>query len=131
MEARQSILDAVGHRPSVRVPLAKSDWREAKRLGRHRIEQLENTIPNAKDLTYSATDVSTASATWADKRREQVSQRMAAYWRENSRRLDEFFRDTKLRHITPAQSRRTRTLAPIRAVRRTRSTARSRCSDKF
>jgi hypothetical protein len=60
------------------------------------------SVPNAKSLTYAAMDVSAAIATYADERRAQVSQRMAAYWRENDRPLAEFFRDTKLRHVTPA-----------------------------
>ncbi len=98
-------LDAVVHGHRYREPLGTTDWREAKRLERQRIEQLEGraTVPNAKSLTYAAMDVSSGIAAYADERRAQVSPRMVAYWRENGRLLAEFFGNTKLRHIAPAQ----------------------------
>lgn len=72
-------LDAVVHGHRYR------DWREAKRLERQRIEQLEGkaTVPTAKSLTYAAMDVSTAIQTYAAERRAQMSKRMTAYWLEN------------------------------------------------
>ena len=98
-------LDAVVHGHRYREPLGTTDWREAKRLERQRIEQLEGraTVPTAKSLTYAAMDVSSAIATYAVERRAQVSKRMVAYWLENARPLAAFFKDTKLRHIAPAQ----------------------------
>jgi integrase len=98
-------LDAVVHGHRYREPLGTTDWREAKRLERQRIEQLEGkaTVPTAKSLTYASMDVSMAVRTYAEERRAQVSKRMAAYWLENLNPLAEFFRDTKLRQITPAQ----------------------------
>ena len=59
--------------------------------------------PTAQSLTYAALDVDTAIRAYAEERRAQVSKRMAAYWLENARPLAAFFKDTKLRHITPAQ----------------------------
>ena len=98
-------LDAVVHGHRYREPLGTTDWREAKRLERQRIEQLEGraTVPSAKSLTYAAMDVSSAIAAYAEERRAQVSPRMVAYWRENGRPLAELFGNTKLRHITPSQ----------------------------
>jgi integrase len=98
-------LDVVVHGHRYREPLGTTDWREAKRLERERVEQLESkaTVPTAKSLTYAAMDVSTAIKTYAEERRAQVSKRMVAYWLENRRPLAEFFRDARLRQITPAQ----------------------------
>ena len=102
---KQYWLDAVVHGHRYREPLGTTDWREAKRLERQRIEQLEGraTVPTAKSLTYAAMDVSTAIRSYAEERRAQVSKRMVAYWLENMRPLAEFFTDTKLRQITPVQ----------------------------
>jgi integrase len=101
---RQYWLDAIVHGHRYREPLGTTDWREAKRLERQRIEQLEGraTVPTAQSLTYAVLDVGTAIATYAEERRAQVSKRMVAYWLENARPLSAFFKDTKLRHITPA-----------------------------
>lgn len=98
-------LDAFVHGHRYREPLGTKDWREARRLERERLEQLQAraSVPSAKSLTYAAMDVPTAIATYAEERRAQVSKRMAAYWRENARPLAESFGETKLRHITPAQ----------------------------
>src|SRR6266850_2598036 len=97
-------LDAWVHGHRYRESLGTTDWREAKRLERQRVEQLESkaTVPSAKSLTYAAMDVETAITAYADERRAQVSARMVAYWLENARPLAAFFKDLKLRHITPA-----------------------------
>src|SRR5215217_5294102 len=102
---KQYWLDAIVHGHRYREPLGTTDWREAKRLERQRIEQLEGraTVPTAKSLTYAALDVETAITAYAEERRAQVSKRMAAYWLENARPRAAFFQDTKLRHISPAQ----------------------------
>ena len=102
---KQFWLDAIVHGHRYREPLGTTDWREATRLERQRIEQLEGraTVPTARSLTYSAMDVSSAITAYAEERRAQVSKRMAAYWLENARPLAAFFKDTKLRHIAPAQ----------------------------
>ena len=130
---KQYWLDAVVHGHRYREPLGTTDWREAKRLERQRIEQLESkaTVPTAKSLTYAGMDVSTAIKTYAEERRAQVSKRMAAYWLENLHPLEEFFKDSKLRQITPRRSLRTRTLAPMWVAHRRRSTARSRFCVRF
>jgi hypothetical protein len=98
-------LDACVHGHRFREPLGTTDWRVAKRLERERIEQLLNkaSVPSASSLTYAAMDVEAAIAAYAEERWAQVSARMADYWLENARPLKEFFKDTKLRQITPAQ----------------------------
>ena len=97
-------LDAWVHGHRYREPLGTTDWREAKRLERQRIEQLESkaTVPSAKSLTYAGMDVETAITAYAEERRAQVSARMVAYWLENARPLAAFFKDLKLRYIMPA-----------------------------
>jgi integrase len=102
---KQYWLDAVGHGHRYREPLNTTDWREAKRLERERLEQLEGraSVPTANSKTYAAMDVETAIRTYAEERRAQVSKRMAAYWLENAKPLAAFFKDTKLRQITPPQ----------------------------
>jgi integrase len=98
-------LDAVVHGHRYREPLGTTDWREAKRLERERLDQLESraTVPTANSRTYAAMDVSTAIKTYAEERRAQVSKRMVAYWLENSKPLAEFFKEQKLRQITATQ----------------------------
>jgi integrase len=98
-------LDAWVHGHRFREPLGTTDWREAKRLERERVEQIRTkaSVPSAASLTYAVMDVSTAITAYAEERRAQVSARMAAYWLENSRPLSAFFKDAKLRQITPAQ----------------------------
>jgi integrase len=98
-------LDARVHGHRFREPLGTTDWREAKRLERERIEQIRTKacVPSATSLTYAAMDVSTAIPAYAEERRAQVSARMVSYWLENARPLAAFFKDTKLRQVTPAQ----------------------------
>ncbi len=81
-------LDALVHGHRFREPLGTTDWREAKRLERERVEQIRTSISaSAANLTYAAMDVATAIAAYAQERRAQVFARMAAYWLENSRSL--------------------------------------------
>jgi integrase len=98
-------MDVIIHGHRYREPLGTTDWREAKRLERERVEQLESraTVPTANSKTYAGLDVKAAISTFAAERRAQVSPRMAAYWLENAKPLSAFFKDTKLRHITTAQ----------------------------
>jgi len=102
---KQYWLDAVVHGHRYREPLGTSDWRQAKRLERERLEQLEGraTVPTANSRTYAAMDVANAIRSYAEERRAQVSKRMAAYWLENAKPLAAFFEETKLRQITPTQ----------------------------
>jgi integrase len=102
---KQYWLDAVVHGHRYREPLGTSDWREAKRLERERLEQLEgrSSVPTANSRTYAAMDVATAIKTYAEERRAQVSKRMAAYWLENAKPLSAFFKDAKLRQIAASQ----------------------------
>ncbi len=98
-------LDIVVHGHRYREPLGTTDWRKAKQLERERVEQLETraSVPTAKSVTYAAMDVGAAVTAYAEERRAQVSKRMVAYWLENAKPLTEFFKDAKLRSITPAQ----------------------------
>jgi integrase len=98
-------MDARVHGHRYREPLGTTDWREAKRLERERVDQLQTkaSVPSAASLTYAAMDVSAAITAYADERRAQVSTRMRAYWLENARPLKTFFGDAKLRQIAPAQ----------------------------
>jgi AraC-like DNA-binding protein len=75
-------LDVVVHGHRYREPLGTTDWREARRLARERIEQLQSraSVPSGTSLAYAAMDVSTAIAAYIDERRAQVSRRMASYW---------------------------------------------------
>jgi integrase len=102
---KQYWLDAIVHGHRYREPLGTTDWREAKRLERERIDQLETraSIPTAKSQTYAAMDVETALRTYAAERRAQVSKRMVAYWLENAKPLAAFFKETKLRQVAPTQ----------------------------
>ena len=96
-------LDAKVHGHRYREPLGTTDWREAKRLERERLEQLATraSVPSATSVTYATMDVATAIATYATERRAQVSPRMAAYWLENARPLGAFFKELTLREIRP------------------------------
>ncbi len=98
-------MDVIVHGHRYREALGTRDWREAKRLERERIEQLEKraTVPTANSKTYAVLDVDAAISTYAAERRAQVSRRMAAYWLENAKPLAAFFKKTPLRHITPSQ----------------------------
>ncbi len=98
-------LDVVVHGHRYREPLGTTDWREARRLARERIEQLQSraSVPSGTSLAYAAMDVSTAIAAYIDERRAQVSRRMASYWAENARPLGAYFGTTPLRRITSAQ----------------------------
>ena len=64
-------LDVVvnGHR--YREPLGTTDWREARRLERERVEQLQSraSVPSGTSLAYAAMTVATAIAAYADERR--------------------------------------------------------------
>ncbi len=98
-------IDVVVNGERVREPLNTTDWREATRLERERGEQLERrpTVPTSKSRTYAAMHVVAAITAYAEERRAQVSNRMAAYWLENAKPLGEFFKTTKLRRIVPTQ----------------------------
>ena len=98
-------MDAWVHGHRYREPLGTTDWREAKRLERERVEQLEGraTVPTPTASRTRRWTCRTAITAYAEERRAQVSTRMAAYWLENARPSQAFFKDTKLRHIAPAQ----------------------------
>jgi hypothetical protein len=102
---KQYWLDAVVHGHRYREPLNTTDWREAKRLERERLDQLESrsTVPTANSRTYAAMDVAAAIRPYAEERRAQVSKRMVSYWLENAKPLAGFFKEAKLRQITPPQ----------------------------
>src|SRR5882672_9819657 len=102
---KQYWLDVVVHGHRFRESLDTTDWREAKRLERERVDQLERraTVPTPHSRVYAAMPIQVAIETYAQERRAQVSKRMVAYWLENSKPLADFFKDAKLRQITAAQ----------------------------
>ena len=91
-----------GHR--YREPLGTKDWRLAQQLQKERVAQLQSRAPEPtrQSVSYSAMDIATVVAAYIEERRAQVSPRMAGYWRENCRPLAKFFKETKLKKITPA-----------------------------
>jgi integrase len=97
-------LDVVVHGHRYREPLGTTDWRKAKHLERDRIAQLEAraSVPTAQSVAYASMDVAAAITAYAGERRAQVSKRMVSYWLENAKPLTAFFKDARLRSITPA-----------------------------
>jgi hypothetical protein len=90
--------------PARRISPWRSRIARSRMASTHGVSPPPNSLmPSAASLTYAVMDVSTAIAAYAEERRAQVSARMAAYWLENSRPLSAFFKDAKLRQITPAQ----------------------------
>jgi hypothetical protein len=75
---KQYWLDAVVHGHRYREPLGTSDWREAKRLERERLEQLEGraTVPTANSRTYAAMDMRPGSK----RTRKSVGHRFQNEW---------------------------------------------------
>ena len=91
-----------GHR--YREPLDTTDWREATRVERQRVQEIESRgpVPTGNSKAYAALDIASALEAYARERRAQVAARMRAYWLENAKPLRAFFGKTKLRHITSA-----------------------------
>jgi len=87
-----------------REPLGTTDKREAPRLERERIAQLQNRAPDPtrRGKSYGSMDIETAVKAYTVDRRAQVSPRMVAYWDEQSRPLAAFFKKQKLKSIAPA-----------------------------
>jgi hypothetical protein len=97
-------LDAVVNGVRYRESLKTTDWREANRLERERIAQLEKRAPdpNKRAKTYGSMSIETAIEAYILDRRAQVSKRMLSYWREQARPLSMFFKTLKLKTITSA-----------------------------
>src|SRR5688500_2965853 len=76
-----------------REPLKTSDRREALGREKFRIAELTSRPPDPKKTraSYGSLTVEQAIAAYAEDRRAQVSSRMVAYWKENSRPLGAFF----------------------------------------
>ena len=87
-----------------REPLGTSDWREARGLQKERISQLVKRAPDPTKVSksYGSMTIPVAIEAYAAERCLQVSPRMVAWWRENCRPLGAYFKDTRLRKITPA-----------------------------
>jgi integrase len=102
---KQYWLDVVVRGARYRESLNTTDWREATRLARERVEQLERQakVPTANSRAYAALPVVPAIKAYAAERRAQVSKRMAEYWLENAKPLGRFFGEAKLRQITYGQ----------------------------
>lgn len=102
---KQYWLDVVVRGARYRESLNTTDWREATRLARERVEQLERQakVPTANSRAYAALPIVPAIKAYAAERRSQVSKRMAEYWLENAKPLGRFFGEAKLRQITYGQ----------------------------
>lgn len=102
---KQYWLDVVVRGARYREPLDTTDWREATRQARERVEQIERQakVPTANSRAYAALPIVAAIKAYAAERRAQVSKRMAAYWLENAKPLGAFFGEAKLRQITYGQ----------------------------
>jgi integrase len=95
-------MDATVNGFRYREPLGTTDGREAPRLERERIAQLQNRAPDPRKRSkaYGSMTIASAMEAYIVERRAQVSSRMQAYWREQSRPLIKFFKDLKLKSIT-------------------------------
>jgi len=82
-----------------------SDWREASRIKNTRIAELRKAPadPLRRRASFGKLTVAAAVESYAAERRSQVSPRMVQYWKENGRRLTEFFADTKLATVSDEQ----------------------------
>lgn len=87
-----------------REPLGTRDHREAPRLERERIAQLQNRAPDTtkRGKSYGAMDIETAIKAYIVDRRAQVSPRMVEYWTEQARPLSTFFKKQRLKSFAPA-----------------------------
>ena len=101
---KQYWMDVVVNGQRYRESLRTTDWRQAQQLQKERIAQLAKRAPDPAGFgkRYGSLDVEAAIEAYADERRAQVSPRMVAYWLENSRPLARFFKNLKLRSLTPA-----------------------------
>jgi integrase len=96
--------DVVVNGTRYREPLGTTDKREAPRLERERIAQLQTRAPDPakKSKSYSSMDIEAAVKAYIVDRRAQVSPRMVAYWNEEARPLAGYFKKLKLKNVTPA-----------------------------
>ena len=87
-----------------REPLGTKDWREAQSLEKERIAQLARKAPDPTKISqsYGSMTITAAVAAYGEERRLQVSPRMVEWWKENARPLGAYFKETKLKKITPA-----------------------------
>jgi integrase len=96
-------MDAVVNGCRFREPLGTTDKREAPRLERERIAQLQNRAPDPakKSKSFGSMDIETAVKAYIVDRGAQVSPRMVSYWNEQSRPLAKFFNKQKLKSFAP------------------------------
>lgn len=97
-------MDVVVNGARYREALGTTDWREAQRLERERINQLKDRAPDPAKRTksYGTMDIETAMTVYIAERRAQVSARMVVYWEEQARPLALFFKHLPLKRLTPA-----------------------------
>jgi hypothetical protein len=83
-----AVVNGVYYRESLKT----TDWREAQKFERQRLQQLEKKAPDFKKRTasFGAMDIKNAIETYITERQAQVSPRMVAYWRER----DALYRST-------------------------------------
>jgi integrase len=89
-----------------REPLGTTDGREAPGLERGRVAQLAKRAPDPtrRSQSFGAMLLEAAVEAYIEERRAQVSARMVAYWREQSRPLvrSQAFKGVKLTKLMPA-----------------------------
>jgi integrase len=99
-------MDAVVNGYRYREPLKTTDARKAPGLERERIAQLKDRAPDPtkKSKTFASLNISGAVDAYVAERGPQVSKRMAAYWKEQSRPISKSkaLGNVKISKITPA-----------------------------
>ena len=85
-----------------REPLGTCDRSEAHELMLKRIEQLKTKAPDPekRSKSYGTMDIDTAVEAYSKERRNKVSARMVAYWKEQARPLTKHFGEMKLKRLT-------------------------------
>ncbi|MCA1603274.1 MAG: tyrosine-type recombinase/integrase, partial [Acidobacteria bacterium] len=85
-----------------REPLGTTDRGEAHELMLKRIEQLKTKAPDPtkRSKSYGVMDIKTAVESYSKERRNKVSVRMVAYWKEQARPLTNHFGELKLKRFT-------------------------------
>ncbi len=105
-------MDAVVNGCRYRESLNTSDWREAQRLERERVTQLQKKAPDLKKraAAFSSMDIATAVEAYIQDRQAQVSPRMVAYWRDAASALSKHItiklKSISLAHVSDYQNAR-------------------------
>ncbi|MBA2527347.1 MAG: hypothetical protein H0V18_16430, partial [Pyrinomonadaceae bacterium] len=93
------VINGYQHRKSLKT----TDWKEARRLEKAEIAQLQNRPnPTVQSKAFGGMTITAAVEAYIQQRRAQVSPRMIAYWREGAVALSRHFEDLKLKHFSLA-----------------------------